>query len=181
MTTTTNKPLLLLDIDGCLNAHRFRQYNGAQQPKYKKKHVNGYTITYRPEWVEWVDGMVAVSDPIWATMWQEDALFHFAPKVRIGRSIERYIDFHAHYEEASEQRTGRGVGDYKHPGILVTVGDRPFIWIDDDISERQWEWALERTASGIPTLLIQPDPAVGLEWDHVAQVHKFIGSITIAA
>ena len=174
------KPIILLDIDGVVNAFRYRKVPDADQPKYKRKHVNGYTVTYRPEWIKWVDDMTALSDMTWASMWVSDALDHFAPRTKIGLGIERYIDFHAHYEEASEQRTGRGVGDYKHPGILVTVGDRPFIWIDDDISPRQWEWALARTASGIPTLLIQPDPAVGLEWDHVARVHKFIKNLCAA-
>jgi hypothetical protein len=172
--------LVLIDIDGVLNAFRFRRSND-NQLVYKQKRVNGYQITYRTEWVEWVEAIVAAADTIWATMWQEDALFHFAPKTKIGRGIELYIDFHAHYQEASSLRTGRSVGEYKHPGVLATVGDRPFIWIDDDISERQHAWALERAALGIPTLLIQPDPAVGITEEHVAQVHEFLAGVTIAA
>jgi hypothetical protein len=112
-------------------------------------------------------------------MWQDNAVELFAPSTGIGREIDRYIDFHAHHDAASSQRTGSSVGEYKHPGIVATVGDRPFVWIDDDISPRQHRWAVERAAAGLPTLLLQPSPAVGLTEDHVARAREFLTACAV--
>jgi len=168
-----DKPIFLADVDGVLNAFRHRP--GPGQPQYKWRRIQGYKIFFRPEWVEWVDGLVAVSDEYWASMWHSAAVDHFAPRTGIGTGIGRYIDFDFHHERALGERTGGGVGPYKHPGIVATVGDRPFVWIDDDIAEWQHHWAAQRNAGGIPTLLIQPDPAVGLTEEHVALAHQFLG------
>jgi hypothetical protein len=120
-----------------------------------------------------VDDLAALSNPVWATMWQERAALAFAPATGIGKGIERHIDFD-HYQRRNGQRTGAGVGDYKHPGVVATVGRHPFVWIDDDLSDWQHGWARQRTESGLPTLLVQPSPAQGLTERQYATVKRFL-------
>jgi len=164
-----NKPMFLADIDGVFNA--FRAYD---KKGYRHAEVDGFPLTYRPEWIGWMNTLAEASDPIWATMWQDRAATAFAPATGIGTTIERYIDFDEHRQSDCVGRIGNGVGHYKHPGVIATVGKRPFVWIDDDLTPRLHAWARTRTKSGIPTLLIQPDPAVGITGPHVATAHQFL-------
>lgn len=167
---TNSKPMLLVDIDGVLNAFDAR----GSTKGYARTQANGYRLTYRPEWAVWINKLSRLSDPIWATMWQENARSSFAPATGIGVGIKDHIDFRAHNRDGFGRRTGWGVGGFKHPGVVATVGDRPFCWIDDDLEPWQYDWALERTESGIPTLLVQPNSAVGLTAGHVRQIERFL-------
>lgn len=164
------KPLLLLDIDGVVNAFDL----AAPYTKgYEQVQANGYRLTFRPEWAEWVEGMSVRTEAVWATMWQAQAISHFAPATGIGVHIDGYIDFDRHHREGLGWRTGIGVGGYKQPGVEAFVGSRPFVWIDDDVQTEQVAWAIERTLGGVPTLLIKPDPAIGLTLEHVQLVEAF--------
>lgn len=158
-------------LGGVINA--FDWLPAASPQGYRRTEANGYTITYRREWAAWVRQMSRHADPIWATMWQADAIKHFAPATGIGVGIDRYIDFHAHQRAKNGLRTGFGVGSYKHPDVVATVGNRPFVWIDDDLEPDQHDWAWERNRT-IPTMLVQPDPSVGLTRAQAAQVSAFL-------
>ena len=46
-------------------------------------------------------------------------------------------------------------------------------WIDFHSFQETGLWAERRTAAGIPTLFIQPDPAVGMTREHTDQVLAF--------
>jgi hypothetical protein len=47
----------------------------------------------------------------------------------------------------------------KVPAVAAYVGLRPAVWIDDELTPQARAWARDR---GVPTLLIDADPAVGL-------------------
>ncbi|WP_248591975.1 hypothetical protein [Thermobifida alba] len=47
---------------------------------------------------------------------------------------------------------------------------KPAAWIDDDFTPLDHDWAARRTSSGIPTLLIKPDPYAGLQCHHIVAV-----------
>jgi hypothetical protein len=86
-----------------------------------------------------------------------------------------FIDFDAMRRTASRShlRIGAGVGSYKEPGIVATLGERPGIWIDDDMSDEQMDWARMRTEAGVPTLFLRPDPAEGMTRRHFDRVMAF--------
>jgi hypothetical protein len=167
-----DRPLVLLDIDGVVNAFD-APYEAIARGGYTQTQGGGYRLTIRPEWAEWVDGLAEHGDVVWATMWQRFAITDFAPATGIGLGIADYIDFDRHHRSDLGRRTGSGVGGYKQPGVEAYVGDRPFVWIDDDIRPEQVVWAMERNLAGIPTLLLVPDPAVGLTADDVRMVQAF--------
>jgi hypothetical protein len=162
--------MLLLDVDGVLNAFDAWELIDPDQPLrrgnvrapqgWRHADADGYQLLLHPDHPEWVAQLATQFDMVWATMWQERAPVALAPVVGFGADWP-WIDFAAHHDHVTAQRTGIGIGSYKFPGVVATVGDRPMVWIDDDLEPAIYEWAAERDESGIPTLLVQPFPDEG--------------------
>lgn len=165
-----SRPLLLLDVDGVLNAFGawtlvdeeagLRRDNVRAPEGWRSARVDGYHLLLNPEHTEWVATLSTRFDMVWATMWQDRAPAALAHAVGFGADWP-FIDFQRHQGYRTTQRTGLGIGGYKFPGVVATVGDRPMVWIDDDLEPAIYEWAAERDSGGIPTLLVQPSPAEG--------------------
>jgi hypothetical protein len=51
------------------------------------------------------------------------------------------------------------------------------VWIDDDFTTLDHQWAADRTGAGRPTLLIQPDPRAGLQHAHIGTALEWATSI----
>lgn len=170
MGVVSSRPLLLMDVDGVLNAFEAWERVDRWRPLglgnmrvpdgLQAARADGYHLLLRPEHRDWVAALEGQFDMVWATMWQERATTALAPVVGFGAAWP-WIAFDAFQQRTTTQRTGWGVGSYKFPGVVATVQDRPAVWIDDDLEPAIYEWAAERDASGIPTLLVQPDPADG--------------------
>jgi hypothetical protein len=187
-------PLFLLDIDGVVNLFdawiptgrvwwdtkgRMRQDRVA--PAHLREAVAAsYRLLLNPSHPEWIAEIVdAGYDPVWATMWQDRAWL-FGEQAGFGVDWD-YIDFDSFRPQFGEQRmTGNGVGTYKHPGIVHVFGDRPGVWVDDDMTPFQHEWARKRTEAGIPTLFIQPDPEFGITREHIDQILEFARDLELA-
>jgi hypothetical protein len=162
--------MLLLDVDGVLNAfgawelidpgQPMRRGNVRAPSRWHHARADGYQLLLRPEHRDWVARLEQRFEMVWATMWQERAVVALAPVVGFGADWA-WIDFTAHQDHITGQRTGVGIGSYKFPGVVATVGDRPMVWVDDDLEPAIYEWAARRDESGIPTLLVQPSPEEG--------------------
>ena len=190
--TESEKPLFLLDIDGVLNLFDAWVPSGPaywttkgirRQPRVAPDHLRqgraqGYDLLLHPEHPELVAEIEQRYDTVWATMWQSGA-YIFGREAGFGVDWD-YIDFDSYRPQYGEQRmTGNGVGTYKHPGIVDTLGDRPGIWVDDDMTPFQHEWAQKRTEAGIPTKFIQPDPEFGMTREHFEQILEFAESLKV--
>lgn len=195
----TKKPLFLLDIDGVLNLfdariptgkHWFdtkgRMHAETRVPDHLREAiVHGYSLVLHPEHPDMISEIEELFEPVWATMWQELA---WMAGLEMGFGVDwDYIDFDSFYtaeQHAERRRTGVGVGPYKQPGIEAILGDRPGVWVDDDMTPAQILWAQRRTEAGIPTLFIQPDPEFGMTWEHVDEILTFAEDLklgTVAA
>jgi hypothetical protein len=162
--------MLLLDVDGVLNAFGawtriderlpLRGDNVRAPEGFRSQRVDGYHLLLNPEHASWVSELAQRFDMVWATMWQDRAPSVLAPAVGFGADWP-FIDFTRFQSHRTTQRTGLGVGGYKFPGVVATVGERPMVWIDDDLEPAIYEWAAERDSSGVPTLLVQPFPDEG--------------------
>lgn len=162
--------MLLLDVDGVLNAFGawtliddelpLRRDNVRAPSGWRSQRVDGYHLLLNPEHAEWVGTLSERFEMVWATMWLDRAPIALAPVVGFGADWP-FIDFRRYQSHRTTQRTGVGVGSYKFPGVVATVGDRPMVWIDDDLEPAIYEWAAERDSGGIPTLLVQPLPDEG--------------------
>lgn len=66
---------------------------------------------------------------------------------------------------------------WKRDHVDAWLGDAPAAWIDDDFTSLDHAWAARRTARGLPTLLVQPEPRDGLCADHLCQVVTWAGQL----
>ena len=62
---------------------------------------------------------------------------------------------------------------YKMNIIEQYVGDQPFVWLDDDIWPDAHAWERARNKRGIPTLLLDVNPATGLTDEDFEKVRAF--------
>ena len=177
------RPLLFLDVDGVLNAFgawevvdpslHMSLANVRAPEGFRRATADGYELLLRPEHVAWLAALQARVDVVWATMWQDRAPAALAPVLGIGADWP-WIDFAATQGFRSHQRTGEGIGSYKFPGVVAAAGDRPLVWIDDDLEPAIYDWAAGRTEDGVPTLLVQPSPAEGWTAAEHAAVLAFV-------
>lgn len=184
-TTTAASPLFLLDIDGVVNAFgawvpsgkvwwdtkgRMRQ-NTVAPAHLREEFALGYKLLLNPEHPAWIAEIEARFDTVWATMWQDRAHV-FGQIAGFGEGWD-YIDFDGMNAGGIKQMTGGGVGNHKDKGIRAVLGDRPGIWVDDDMTPQQIRWSQQRTRAGIPTLFIQPDPKQGMTRRHFDLIMAF--------
>lgn len=179
-----DKPLLLLDIDGVLNAYG-RTYLDADaaerqhDDKYYQAVAEGYLLFLHKNHAEYVEELESRFEVMWATMWQWRAP-RFGEVAGYGQSWD-FINFDLIRGRTAQSREigmrGAGVGSYKWPGVLHTAADRPFVWIDDDLEPWQHAWAEERHRAGTGTLFIQPNIWEGLTREHVNTAVNFADSL----
>ena len=74
-----------------------------------------------------------------------------------------------------DERPQWGTAHWKLAAIDAYAGERPAAWIDDSLDERCRRWAHGRAA---PTLLLQTEPATGLEERHVERLLVWADEVT---
>jgi hypothetical protein len=172
---TTNRPLWLLDVDGVINA--LPEDRGVPDG-YKRVKVNGFWITYRPRLVEFIrdlheSGRVEVR---WLTTWCDKAAELLAPE--LGLPLTCVV------EGTRELVTGRASWWKAQAATRVLAADdtRPVIWTDDDLSygnrAGELEWLRHYPST---TLLISPDPCVGLTDEQLDRIEEFLVATEEAA
>lgn len=165
--TSTETPLLLLDVDGVLNA-----VCGAQPPDtwphWKHGEAQGnnvwWPITWAPAVVSTLtelasDGLVEIQ---WLTTWADQA----------NESLRELLGFPEPFKVAGAPRYGGPWWKFDVVGEM-DLGHRKLIWCDDNL---RWEagatrWTKERVA---PTLAISPDTKVGLTPQHLEGILEFV-------
>lgn len=161
----TDKPLLLLDVDGVLNPYAAsrRWLDSSDYRKRMTTVANGDTY---PVWLDKAHGSLLLDlaesgglEPVWCTTWEHEANQFIGP--RIGLPELPVIEFGFNGER------------WKFRPVLEYAKSRPLAWLDDDFSlhHKHRDWFLDQRGD-LPTLLHLVDPHHGLrerDFDAVRQ------------
>ena len=154
---TSPRVLILLDVDGVLNPV-------AQHPR----------LVLSPDRVLLVQQLAALGDIVWATTWSPTHTFHLTRDLALPGSTEGIAfprDMHA--DPAAPAPTpklhwvARWLARQDDPAPAV-------VWIDDLLRSDAVDWA---DARPWPTLLVHPEPRVGLTPEHLETVARFVASL----
>ncbi|MER5644399.1 class I SAM-dependent methyltransferase [Streptosporangium sp. NPDC002524] len=113
-------------------------------------HAEGVGIDHAPLKIQ------RALSPVWCTSWRADA----APLVGslLGLPTWDHIDL-----PRLPLTTSHPNGYlWKRDTITQLFTDQPLVWIDDDFTPADHTWAGDRTTTGVLTILIQPNPYLGL-------------------
>jgi hypothetical protein len=150
---TTERPLLLLDVDGVLNPLAARP-----PPGFTALQIDGYEVAISARHRMWLQELVLSFELVWATTWEGAANESVGPL--LGLPELPVVTFE-----------GERIGEtWKLGAVRAFVGDRPLVWIDDELFADARDWADHRPA---PTLLIRPASSVGMTAAHFNQVCQF--------
>ena len=138
----SDKPLLLLDVDGVLAVVTVPSGDVDADP----------VLTLPPEASEWFAQVANAFDIVWATTWAEHANRVIAPK--LGLPTLPTVAFNMDERALTP----------KLRSVIDAVGDRPCAWVDDDLHEDANTWAAGRE---VPTLLMHVDGRKGMTRRHV--------------
>ena len=157
----SSKPLLLIDVDGVLNP-----FTAQVVPEGFSEHrLKGARVLLSARHGDWLRELSADFDLTWATTWEADANTFIGPL--IGLPELPFIGF------SPPDPTYEGY-TLKLPDVISFAGDRPLAWVDDDLSADVRYWShWRRTQLGIPTLLVDVYPRIGLGAVHVERLREF--------
>ncbi|MEU9314659.1 HAD domain-containing protein [Streptomyces sp. NPDC048295] len=168
-------PYLLLDIDGVLIP--FPAADGSTPPTHVRHTVRPAgrgPDDPVPIWLDPAHGPLLTSflasglvAPAWCTSWRKDASTIVGPL--LGLPEFQYLDLPRPRITTSHPNGCLWKRDHVEPWLEESA----VAWVDDDFSELDHTWAAERTTRGHPTLLVQPDPYVGLTAAHVLTVQEW--------
>lgn len=161
----TDKPLLLLDVDGVLNPYAASR-RGLDSSDYRKRNTTVANGNTYPVWLNRAHGpqLLALAESsglelTWCTTWEHEANEFIGP--RIGLPEMPVVVFGFNGER------------WKFRPVLEYAQGRPLAWFDDDfeVQHDHRDWFLGERGDA-PTLLHLVDPHHGLrdrDFDAVAQ------------
>lgn len=170
--TRPGQPLLLLDIDGVLNAFRYRPgqtplpddaYDDLAEFTVPTTGGQAFRFWTSPRLIADIVALheAGAAEIAWVTTWEHDANLHAGPilglpEFPVAAMKTRFDDYSWKPCAAVE---------------ALQLG-RPVVWIDDvEIGEPQRRAYAD---SGLPHVLISPDPRHGLTRSDVARVRDFL-------
>ncbi|MET7288239.1 HAD domain-containing protein [Streptomyces sp. NPDC005573] len=173
---------LLLDIDGVLIP--FPGANGSTPATHTRHDVvptgrsadNPVTIWLDPAHGRMLADVIrrGLLTPAWCTSWRQDAATLIGPL--LGLPHLPHVDL-PHPQITTSHPNGYL---WKRDHVDTWLGDAPAVWIDDDFTSLDHAWAAERTAKGMATLLVKPDPHLGLQPEHLTEVTTWVSQVPTA-
>ncbi|MBU2670371.1 hypothetical protein KOI35_43405 [Actinoplanes bogorensis] len=154
----SDQPLLFLDVDGPLIPFRAR----AVARPHSDLSDNPLVDRLDP-----ADGRRLIDlgcQLVWATTWMADANEVIAP--RLGLPALPIVDFPDDDDEP------RGGLHWKTSHLTRWAAERPFIWLDDEITDTDWQWVRDHYQGA--ALLHRVDPFAGLSDADFATVRRWL-------
>ena len=150
------RPVLLIDVDGVLNP-----IAASPPPGFKRLEQDGFIFSISEQHGLELVALRKVFEIVWASTWEESANRSIGPALSLPELP--FIDL-------SGPRSGM---TWKLGPVSRFVGDRPLVWIDDELYDDAFDWASRREARTLP---IKPNSSVGMRSGHFEQIREFGGS-----
>lgn len=161
------RPLLLLDIDGPLNPYRAKEI----PPGYERHEIQEgdktWTLLLNQQHGVELNALAEYFDLVWATSWEHGANRLIAPRLGLPNDLPVIIWPAGAREAAVRQRW-----TWKTPYVAEWVGERPFIWIDDEVNRGDRAFLLARGGLG-PHLLHRVEANRGLDQEDFALIRQW--------
>jgi len=120
------RPLLLLDFDGPLNPHRAAGIpSGYQRHEITEGDKTWRVLLNQQHGVE-LNALADTFDLVWATSWEHGANRLLSPLLGLPNDLPVIV-------WPSREPVRRG--SWKTPYVANWVGDRPFVWVDDEVDD----------------------------------------------
>ncbi len=157
----TDKPLLILDVDGVVLPYLPNLYRGPAPPGFRDARAWGFNVWVPEHLPAALQALALRFEVVWCTDWEDAAnteageLFGLPelPVLRADRAQRGWWKL-------------RAVADY--------AGERPLAWADDQMSSSARHWASSRNA---PTLLLRPRPDCGLSPRQLTLITRFASRV----
>lgn len=179
----SGKPLAFIDVDGVLNILSFSKQLkiGMTQQDMLLSNGRTYPIRLKPKAHAKLLGELeeAGFELAWGTTWEDDANRLIAPELGLSKwpvAMVEHTYRHGPWSEFTpppKKFSEIARWNWKAAGILAYAGDRPFIWIDDDIARADHAWAAQRSKT-VPTKLIKTNPREGLMVHHIRKAKQWL-------
>lgn len=167
MTARADRPLLLVDVDGVLAL--FNLDGG--EPAGTWHLIEGFAYYLVGDAPGLLHAAAEHFELVWCTGWEDRANDHL-PRLAGTPGPLPVIKF--------ARNPGRANAHWKLDEIDAYAADRPVAWIDDAVDEQCERWAAERTARGIPTLIIRTEPHRGMLREHLDALIAFASDLAPA-
>lgn len=148
------RPYLLLDVDGPLNP-----YQAASPPPGYELHTisegeKTWSLLLNQQHGVELNALAETFELAWATTWEHGANRLIAPRIGLPSNLPVIV-------WPSDARQTRRRGSWKTAHIASWVGDRPFVWIDDELN--RYDRFFLKSIDGLgPHLLHRVEPDRGL-------------------
>jgi len=163
------RPLLLLDVDGVLNpfTRPGREWISTKCTADGRTYRLLLNPAHGPQLLK--VAQETGCELVWATTWEHDANTQIAPKVGLPELPVIEVD---------RNNTNWPVNPhadvlFKTPHVAAYVNRRPFVWLDDDLTEADEEYLREHDNVG-DFLIIHVRPASGLTSAHLEQAAAWL-------
>lgn len=189
MKMTSERPVLLLDIDGVLNLFphfledRVTRQTQRQSALLSSTQKQPYSLDIPLDAADLVDQLADYFELHWYTMWNEHARAVFTPLAGIRQQFDHFeCDWVGGLDALNATDTPewmrKAIWVAKTPLIPEHVGDRPFVWVDDDTTPVDSLW-LEAHPEVGEFLLITVEPHSGLTQDTVNEAIAWAQSLAL--
>lgn len=157
----SNKPVILLDVDGPLNPYAAKPTKRPEGYETHRMTPTGWVATKPLKvWLNPLHGPRIMSlgyEVIWATTWEEDANVWIGPHIGLPElPVIDWIDKDTYNPEKLHWKTKR-IASWMNENRPNT----PYIWVDDEVMKKDLDY-LTKNSSG--TARIMPiSPRIGLD------------------